>query len=276
MSCLYSFFVFALTSFTMVLVNDRVPDMQRWPPLPDLFLDLLPYMPWAFDMCEVTALVLGLILLIILIFHKHRTVVMRRFMLLIGTMFMLRCVTMLITSLSVPGTHLDCRPMPNATLTSKIERTFLIWSNGGMSLRGVRTCGDYMFSGHTVFVTMYNFFITEYSPHSFHMLHTVTWVMNLFGIFFILAAHEHYSIDVFVAFYITSRLFLYYHSLANNRALRQPDRKRTMFWFPMFGYFEANVDGIVPNEYEWPLKYPKSLSSFLDKKFNRKSWKKCD
>ena len=63
------------------------------------------------------------------------------------------------------------------------------------------------------------FFISEYTPSRWYPLHTATWVANLFGIFFILAAHEHYSIDVFVAFYISSRLFLYYHSLANTRFL---------------------------------------------------------
>lgn len=73
----------------------------------------------------------------------------------------------------------------------------------------------------------------------------------MFGIFFILAAHEHYSIDVFIAFYISSRLFLYYHTLANNQALMSHDSKeRTRIWFPLFSYFESSVDGIIPNEYD--------------------------
>ena len=44
---------------------------------------------------------------------------------------------------------------------SKIQRALAIWSGFGMTLTGVHTCGDYMFSGHTVVLTMLNFFVTE-------------------------------------------------------------------------------------------------------------------
>lgn len=147
-----------------------------------------------------------------------------------------------------------------------------------MAIKGVRTCGDYMFSGHTVVLTMLNFFITECmfdqisafslsncnfyildtdTPTGLYLIHTMSWVLNLFGVFFILAAHEHYSIDVFIAFYISTRLFLYYHTLANNRALYQSDRHRTRIWFPLFSFFESGVSGIVPNEYEMPFRKTK-------------------
>ncbi|KAK2173725.1 hypothetical protein NP493_851g00026 [Ridgeia piscesae] len=262
----YMVLVFWCTAFTMVVAHDRVPDMQKYPPLPDLFLDNMPYVPWAFDMCEMTALCLGTITIVVLIFHKHRFIIMRRLFAMSGTVFMLRCITMFITSLSVPGTHLDCHPRVNDDVWAKLNRALLICRGFGMSLQGVRSCGDYMFSGHTVIVTMLNFFNTEYIPHRLHYIHIASWVMNMFSIFFILAAHEHYSIDVFIGFYITSRLFLYYHSLANNRVLKQPDHMRTRIWFPMFSFFESSIDGVVPNEYEWPLPWPQSWKLYFDKK----------
>lgn len=98
-----------ITAFVMVVVHERVPDMQRYPPLPDIFLDNVPHIPWAFHMCEITGTLLFLIWFSVLIVHKHRLVLLRRFFALSGTVFLLRCVTMLITSLSVPGTHLQCR-----------------------------------------------------------------------------------------------------------------------------------------------------------------------
>lgn len=44
---------------------------------------------------------------------------------------------------------------------AKLQRAVAIWSGFGMTLTGVHTCGDYMFSGHTVVLTMLNFFVTE-------------------------------------------------------------------------------------------------------------------
>ncbi|XP_059615236.1 ceramide phosphoethanolamine synthase-like [Phlebotomus argentipes] len=276
----YAFLVTWITSFVMVVVHERVPDMKKWPPLPDIFLDNVPHIPWAFHMCEITGTFLFGIWACVIVVHRHRLVLLRRFFALAGTVFLLRCVTMLITSLSVPGTHLQCTPQDHKVdetnvvtwldaIHLRIQRAYTIWSGLGMSIQGVRTCGDYMFSGHTVTLTLLNFFITEYTPRHLYFLHTMTWLLNMFGIFFILAAHEHYSIDVFVAFYITSRLFLYYHTLANNQALMSHDSTRTRIWFPMFSYFESSVDGIIPNEFDtlaevlgklfWGVVYVKDL-----------------
>lgn len=107
-SLVYAFSVFFVTSFVMVFVHDRVPDMKKYPPLPDIVLDNVPLIPWAFQMCEVTALILTAVLTTVLFFHKHRVIVIRRMAALCGTVFLLRCVTMFVTSLSVPGIHLEC------------------------------------------------------------------------------------------------------------------------------------------------------------------------
>ena len=81
----------------------------------------------------------------------------------------------------------------------------------------------------------------------------LVWALQLTGLFFILAAHEHYSVDVFIAFYLTSRLFLYYHTMADNKAalMVQKDR-RLKFCFPLFSYFESNTQSKIKNEYECP------------------------
>lgn len=69
---LYCLTVTWVTAIVMVVVHDRVPDMQKYPPLPDIFLDNVPLIPWAFNVCELTALVLFSIWIGILLFHKHR------------------------------------------------------------------------------------------------------------------------------------------------------------------------------------------------------------
>jgi hypothetical protein len=250
---LYCSISLLITAFVMVFVHDRVPDMETYPPLPDLVLDNLPLIPWAFEVCEMIAVAMALIWFTILFFHKERIVLMRRMFSLTASVFLLRCVTMLITSLSVPGIHLACRAKTFSTLEEKVKQAFHVWSRLGMSINNVQSCGDYMFSGHTTVLTLLNHFITEYTPDSWHFLHTATWVMNLFGIFFILAGHEHYSIDVFIAFYISSRMFLYYHTYAYNHANLTTTDSRMRMWFPLGWFFEAGGVGRVINDFDLPF-----------------------
>lgn len=47
LSSVYVVFVFGFTSFVMVIVHERVPDMRTYPPLPDIFLDRWEDWFWA-------------------------------------------------------------------------------------------------------------------------------------------------------------------------------------------------------------------------------------
>lgn len=72
LAVVYLFVTCLWTSFMLTVVHDRVPDMNKYPPLPDIILDNVPLIPWAFFATECIGIVLGVIFLFILIFHKYR------------------------------------------------------------------------------------------------------------------------------------------------------------------------------------------------------------
>lgn len=57
------------------------------------------------------------------------------------------------------------------------------------------------------------------SPRRFTCLHWIAWLNALVGVVMVMVAHGHYTIDVLIAYYVTTRLFWTYHTMANNNFL---------------------------------------------------------
>lgn len=198
----------------MVVVHERVPDSKRYPPLPDIFLDNVPHIGWAFWACEVTGALLFAVWVCVLVFHKHRWAGWCCFDLKKFLTFKICSQNNFAEKIFCHGWNClpaalfhnadyvaQCSGNPLAMscfglqiwwrgevrlrnsiklwltfyfkmllfsslgliemLSKRVSRAYTIWSGLGMSIQGVRTCGDYMFSGHTVALTLLNFFITE-------------------------------------------------------------------------------------------------------------------
>ena len=71
-----------------------------------------------------------------------------------------QCIKMLVSCTKIHSS-LNCFLQKYGTFANRARRAFEIFTGAGMAMNGVRTCGDYMFSGHTATVTLLNFFVTE-------------------------------------------------------------------------------------------------------------------
>ncbi|KAG9269379.1 phosphatidylcholine:ceramide cholinephosphotransferase 2-like [Astyanax mexicanus] len=247
------------TTVMITVVNDRVPNKSENPPLPDKFFDYIPRQEWAFKVTEVNGMILVTAWFFQWLFLKHRSIVGRRFFFLMGTLYLYRMVTMYITTLPVPSMHMNCAPKLDGDSIGMVHRVLQLLSGGGLTITGSHVmCGDFLYSGHTVMLTLTFLFIREYSPRSLWWYHLICWLLSAVGVVFILVAHEHYSVDVVVAYFITSRLFWWYHTMANNQSLRDSPHNylNRVWWSYFFRFMERNVRSTVPCTFSWPVQPP--------------------
>jgi len=252
-----------LTTISLALVHERVPDRNVYGPLPDVFLDNVPAADWALDVSEILIIISTTSILVLVFFHRYRydmmlpprwcdvkmlsdrrSIVMRRLFFLLGLLYLMRSITMYVTVLPVASTTYYCSPKTNNTDAGVIIvralrillglplyplcipwKTILIFhiefEGMGLSINGQHVfCGDYIYSGHTVILTVTSLVIQEYTPQKWYPLHALSWVVTLIGVIFVMVAHGHYTIDVLIAYYITTRLWWIYHTLASNNSLK--------------------------------------------------------
>ncbi|XP_061106785.1 phosphatidylcholine:ceramide cholinephosphotransferase 2-like [Conger conger] len=258
---IYACFNLVLTTVVITVVHERVPDKETSPPLPDKFFDYIDRVSWAFTVTEVNGMILLGLWFMQWLFLKYRAIAGRRFFFLMGTLYLYRCVTMYITTLPVPGKHMTCAPKLYGDSQAKVHRILQLISGGGLSMASSDLmCGDFLYSGHTLMLTLTYLFIKEYSPRTFWLYHVVCWLLSIVGVVCILVAHEHYSVDVVVAYFITSRLFYWYHTMANVQELRNSPHNylKNTWWGHVFNFFEKNIQTQVPCTFCWPIPWPPS------------------
>ncbi|XP_075216755.1 phosphatidylcholine:ceramide cholinephosphotransferase 2-like isoform X2 [Lycorma delicatula] len=253
---------FVLTTTSLALVHERVPDRDLYGPLPDTFLDNVPTASWALDVSEILIMISTTVTFGVLVLHRHRWIVFRRVFLMLSILYLMRSITMYVTVLPMSSNTYYCSPKANTTSVLIVaQRVFQLISGFGLSINGKHTyCGDYIYSGHTVILVICYLIISEYSPKRCYLLHWSSFLLSLTGIILVLVARGHYTVDVLIAYYVTTHTFWIYHTLANHTHLKQPSTNNCLsriWWFRFFRYFEGNVGAPIPRQYDWPLPWPR-------------------
>ncbi|XP_068917852.1 phosphatidylcholine:ceramide cholinephosphotransferase 2-like isoform X4 [Tenebrio molitor] len=259
-------FNFVLTLISLSLVHERVPDRKVYGPLPDVFLDNVPAFDWALDVSEYIIIVCVNSCIISIFFHKHRFIVFRRMFLIMSLLYMYRSITMYVTVLPIASKTYFCSPKSNETSPLTVaKRVLSLMSGFGLSVNGKHVyCGDFIYSGHTVILVLSYLFIAEYTPKKLYPLHWFYWVLGVIGVVMLQLSHGHYTVDVVLAYFVTTRIFWTYHTLANNVNLKQHSPNNLLgreWWFCFFLYFEGNVGGPIPRQFDWPLPWPRRFHS---------------
>ncbi|KAG8191862.1 hypothetical protein JTE90_019798 [Oedothorax gibbosus] len=235
----------AWTLTVLAIVHERMPDRGTTRPLPDIFFDVFPPVDWALDVSEFIIIVSVWLTILMIVMHRHRFIILRRCFIIIGLLYFMRSITMFVTQVPVASTTYFCSPKANTTSPLLITKRVLSMMSGfGLSINGKHTfCGDYIYSGHTVILTMAYLVIREYSPRRFYIFHWIVWLSSCTGVFLVLLSRGHYTVDVVLGYYITTRVFWIYHTMANNAALKVPGNNNFLsriWWFSVFSYFEKN------------------------------------
>lgn len=146
-----------LVTVSLSIVHERMPDRHIYKPLPDIVLDNVAPVERVLDISEILIMVQVNACILLVLFHKHKFIVMRRIFMLMALLYFMRSITMFVTVLPVSSETYYCSPKSEDGITVMLiaRRAFQLMSGFGLSINGKHTyCGDYIYSGHTVMLVL--------------------------------------------------------------------------------------------------------------------------
>ncbi len=103
------------------------------------------------------------------------------------------------------------------------------------------------------------------SPKRWFLLHWLAFCTTLTGVICLLVGYGHYTIDVVIAYWVTTRVWWIYHTMANTPHLLTAEGSTgnymlNIWWMCIFKYFEGNVGRPLPKGFNFP--WPKRLTRY--------------
>ncbi|TFK09522.1 sal-like protein 1 [Platysternon megacephalum] len=149
--------------------------------------------------------------------NSARSIIGHRFLFIIGTLHLYWTLTIYVTVLTVPSSGITCEEKLDGDWKLLLKQTLKLVSTGGFFQRSPRFCGDYVHSGHAASLILTYMFIKAYSPGKFWVYHLLCWFLCVMGVASVMFTHTTLLLDVIAAYFVTTRVFWWYHTLANNQ-----------------------------------------------------------
>jgi hypothetical protein len=200
-------------SAIVIYAGMRAPSL---PDLPDFGFELLPAFIESDTIANKLLAITGLFTFSRCLFHQKGILMLRRFAFLWTILIIGRCTTLLATSYPDPSRSCRTYKPPDSLLSFVIETVYR---------PEFVTCGDLMYSGHTVYFTLLGLLWSHYGTYSFEKL---AWIPIGLSILSLIATRVHYLNDVIIAFYLTILVWYMYHILASEPSLR---KRYSLIWW---------------------------------------------
>eukprot|EP01103_Thecamoeba_quadrilineata_P015090 TRINITY_DN4661_c0_g1_i1.p1 TRINITY_DN4661_c0_g1~~TRINITY_DN4661_c0_g1_i1.p1 ORF type:complete len:313 (-),score=19.83 TRINITY_DN4661_c0_g1_i1:187-1125(-) len=199
-----------LMSITVVLSGMRSPN--NVPDLPDFGFYILPAFYENDTFSNKLLGVAGAITLLRCLFHRRGLTMIRRFAFLWTVLILGRCTTLLATSYPDPSRSCKAYKSPDNLFAFFLETVYR---------PEFITCGDLMYSGHTVYFTL---LALSWSHYGVYWYEKYMWIPLGTSILSLVATRVHYLNDVLIAFYLTILVWYLYHLVATTPVLRKKYR----------------------------------------------------
>jgi uncharacterized membrane protein len=180
--------------------------LEHTKPLFDLGFYIFPYVTFALAADYYMTALICIVLLKTFLFQKVGGTlhVCRRLLVIHGTAFLLRSISISITLL--PNPWVQCQPQ---TVDNYFVGAFLVMAGTH------RTCSDCFFSGHSVMIALSGLIWFTYTDSKYMLVRLAIIPLALGGGFVLISTHFHYTVDVLYGCFVGVGIWTTYHYVAN-------------------------------------------------------------